>query len=123
MADGRWLLLRVTAALASLLSAGSAVAQPAAQPIADAVELRDADCLEPGALAAGISRYLHRDVLDVRIHITVRETPKGVAFTLSEGDRSWGNTYPIERGSCAERRTAMPLGIAMALDATVLLPP
>src|SRR5262249_49849422 len=103
MADGRRLLLSVTAALAASLAAGGALAQPSAQPIADAVELRDADCLALGTLAAGIGRYLHREVLDARIHIAVRETPKGVAFTLSEGDHSWSNTYPIERGSCTER--------------------
>src|SRR5262245_16319880 len=112
MADKRWLLIKATTALVASLLAGSAAAEEPGQPIASAVELHNADCLELRALVAGITRYLHRDTVDARIHIIVREGAKGVSFTLSDGARTWDNTYPIARASCAERRSGIPLGIA-----------
>src|SRR5262249_4299504 len=108
------------AALAALLAAAPASAEEV--PLAAAVELRDADCLDQPALAAAIAHYLHRDTVDARVRIVVRESASGVTFTLRDGDRSWENTYPIERASCADRRSGVPLGIAMAVDAQVLTP-
>jgi hypothetical protein len=111
------------AALAALLAAAPASADDAERrPLSAAIELRDADCLNHPKLVAGIARYLHRDTIDARIHVSVRELAGGVTFTLSDGGRAWENTYPIERASCAERRSGIPLGIAMALDALVLAP-
>lgn len=113
----------LASALAASLAAASASADDAERrPLSAAVELRDADCLDHSKLVAGIARHLHRDTVDARIHVSVRELAGGVTFTLSDGGHTWENTYPIERASCAERRSGIPLGIAMAVDALVLAP-
>jgi hypothetical protein len=110
-------------AVAGALSACPALAEAPGQPISAAVELRDADCLKHGALVDGIVRYLRRSTVDARIHVTVTESRKGVTFILQDGERAWNTTYPIERASCIERRSGIPLGIAMAIEALLLAPP
>jgi hypothetical protein len=106
------------------LSCATWSAAAPARKIADAVTVNPNACLERGALAREISRWLKREEVDAGLSVAVQvaETrPAGVSFVIRrDGVLVGERAFPKLEGTCAELRAALGLAIALALDASVL---
>jgi hypothetical protein len=114
------------AAAVAILVGSAARAQapvdPAApqRPIAEAVQT-DAPCLTREALTAQLASWLGRGSIDARLEIAVVEGERDASFTVKrEGSVVGERTLHLASASCDERRAAVGLAIAVAIDATLL---
>lgn len=108
------------------LSAWILVAAPVAaaqdRPIEDAVSIaRAGACLEAAPLAEHLRAWLRRDRVDARLAVVVEETEHGAALViLRDGAPSAARRFDALPTACADRRAAVALAIALAIDAAVL---
>lgn len=81
-------------------------------------------CLEPAALAAQTAAWLRRGVVDSRIALRVDGAPAldaAVTFVVvRDGEPVAERRFDRLPRECAERRAALGLALALAVDATVL---
>ena len=95
--------------------------EPATRPIADAIDLGPSTCLEKKALAEQVGMWLGTDVLDKRVSILVADAAKGVRFVVKRSGEVLGErTLSVLHVPCQEIHAAVGLGIASAIDATIL---
>lgn len=84
----------------------------------------EASCLTHEALVEHTRTWLGREVVDGRTSILVElgdGERHGVGFALLDGEEAIGRrTFPQLPESCADRRAAFSLALAIALDASVL---
>jgi len=106
------------------LPAAGAQTPPPADPtrsVRDALTLGTTTCIEADALAAQISMWLGGRPLDARISISVEDGPNGVRFTVTREAQSLGSrTLHVVGVPCQQIHAAVGLGVAVAIDATVL---
>ena len=115
----KWIVAIPTALAVTFASAG--VARADDRPIADAIELAPSRCLDRAHLARQIAMWLGRDRIDSRLAIAVNDEPDGVRFVVKRdgavlGERMLG----VMRVPCEEIHAATGLGIASAIDATIV---
>lgn len=116
---GRLALIPIVA-LAALVAL-PARAQPAARPIADAIVLGPSTCLEKKEISEQIAMWLGRREIDQRLEITIDDAAKGVRFTVKRDGVTLGErTLDVKRVPCEEIHAAVGLGVASAIDATIL---
>ena len=78
-------------------------------------------CLEPKALADHITLWLHRSDLDRRLAFEVTDTSQGVHFVVRRDGAVLGERLlQLEGVPCPEMIAAVGLGVASAIDATIL---
>ncbi|WP_044250629.1 hypothetical protein, partial [Chondromyces apiculatus] len=113
----------LTAALLLLASSASiAHAAEGLRPIEEAITLGAHRCLEGGKLAEHVGMWLKTRDLDTRLAIEVAETPEGVRFVVRrEGTVLGERTLAVRDVACPEIHAAVALGIASAIDATLLV--
>jgi len=116
---------RAIALLVVLLSASAATvasAQPHDQEIAAAITIEGIDtCLDPASLVSQVAHFLGRDRIADRIHVAVRPSVQADTFDLVRGDEVIGQrTLEAAGATCEQRRAALGLMIALAIDATLL---
>jgi len=121
----RWAAL-LTGAFALSAALPVARAQTPAPPaptrsVREALSLGASTCIEADALAAQISMWLGGRPLDARIAISVEDGPNGVRFTVTRDAQSLGSrTLHVVGVPCQQIHAAVGLGVAVAIDATVL---
>jgi hypothetical protein len=106
----------------ALFAVSEARAQRAAdRAIVGALAVGPSSCIDRETLARGISTWLGRPTIDGRIAIAVREGPDGVIYSVTrDGARIGERTMHVVGASCADVHAAVSLGIAIAIDATLL---
>ncbi len=91
------------------------------RPIAEAIELGDARCFAKESLAASVASWLGHGEIDERLTIVVADVPDGVRFEVRRESVSIGErTLEVVGLPCEDVRSAVGLGIASAIDVTVL---
>jgi hypothetical protein len=116
-------LCRILGALAVLgvFQTPAARADEATQPVLDAVHVGPSTCLTAKRVAAQTSVWLQRGEVDRRISIEVTEAPEGARFVVRRDGAVLGErTLTIKKVPCEEIHAALGLGIAAAIDATLL---
>lgn len=117
-------LLPALAAVAwTLASPARAAAQPTptVRPIPDAIALGPSTCLEKKAIADQVGMWLGRREIDARLEITVEDAANGVRFTVKRDGVTLGErTLGVKKVPCEEIHAALGLGVASAIDATLL---
>lgn len=119
---------RLSIFLAALVALGlgggvalPAYAQPASRPIADAIALGPSTCLEKKEISNQVAMWLGRQEIDQRLDITIDDMAKGVRFTVKRDGVTLGErTLDVKRVPCEEIHAAVGLGVASAIDATIL---
>jgi hypothetical protein len=112
-------------ALSALAWASSARAQepPDRIEIARALEIAGTDeCLSAETLATEVARWLGRSEIDRRIGVIVRPATEGgdTLEVVRDGAVIAERSADAGDATCGERRAALALMIALAIDATVL---
>lgn len=116
----------VIACLALELGASAAHAQippPAAgkRSVEDALAVGSSQCLDRAVLAQHIQMWLGGSGVDERLVIQVDDAPEGVRFTVTrDGARVGERTLDVRGVPCQSIHAAVGLGVATAIDATVL---
>jgi hypothetical protein len=120
--------LRAIAAVFEAFSAFSALVAPTVaradepkRPLAEAIRLGPSQCLDAKRVAEHTSLWLRRRDIDRRLSIEVADTPEGVRFIVRNEETVLGErTLEVKKVPCEEIQAALGLGIAAAIDATVL---
>jgi hypothetical protein len=100
----------------------AASAQAPIRPLRDAVSVaRETECLGIDALLPHLRVWLRRDEVEGRISVVVEEEGQGASFVVLHD----GRPHAVRRfdrlpGACEDRRAALSLAIALAIDAAVL---
>lgn len=116
---GRLPLIPIAALVA--LVALPARAQPSSRPISDAIVLGPSNCLEKKEISDQVAMWLGRREIDQRLEITIDDAAKGVRFTVKRDGVTLGErTLDVKRVPCEEIHAAVGLGVASAIDATIL---
>ncbi|MFO0618620.1 MAG: hypothetical protein U0414_38870 [Polyangiaceae bacterium] len=115
-------MIRFVLALAVVtLASRSARAEPATRPIGEAITLGPSTCLERKPVAEQIAMWLGRPDIDARLDITIEDASSGVRFTVKRDGVMLGErTLDVKRVPCEQIHAALGLGVAAAIDATVL---
>jgi hypothetical protein len=91
------------------------------RPVLDALTVGPSACLQAPALAEQIVMWLRRPTLDRRLSVQVVDAPDGVHFVVErDGEVVGKRRLDVERAACQQIHAAVALGVAVALDATVL---
>lgn len=91
------------------------------RPIAKAVELGPSRCLTKKSIADSLAAWLERDDVDERLSIVVSDVPDGVRFVVRRDKTLVGErTLEVSSLPCDDVRAAVGLGIASAIDETIL---
>jgi hypothetical protein len=91
------------------------------QPIIDALSVGPSACLDRKALAAHIEIWLQQSELDRRLTFAVTDTPEGARFVVRRAGVILGERLlRLKDVPCPEMTAAVGLGIATAIDATIL---
>jgi hypothetical protein len=115
-----WIPLAIGLVVPAVL--GRAAARADDRPLADAITVaRASDCLEHGALLEHVRTWLRSDRVDARLAIVVHEEEVGASFVITRD----GAPVAVRRfdrlpHGCPDRRAALGLAVALALDAAVL---
>ncbi len=90
--------------------------------LADAVVVSTADdCLAHAALVEHLVGWLERDVVDARLGVVLHVGESGVAIrVVRDGEAVAGRTFEHLPAACADRRAAVSLAIALAIDGVIL---
>ena len=109
-------------ALASLLCLAAAPASAQTRPLAEAFSVaREGECLTDEALLEHLATWLRRDTIDARLSIVVEEEGAGASFVvLHDGVARAARRFDRLPAACPDRRAALGLAIAMAIDSAVL---
>jgi hypothetical protein len=92
-----------------------------ARPVIEALTVSPSACLQAPALADQITMWLRRPTLDRRLAVQVVDAPDGVHFVIErDGEVVGKRSLDVERAACQQIHAAVALGVAVALDATVL---
>jgi hypothetical protein len=116
----RWVGLATPVVVIALLGCPGARADD--RPLVDSITVaRAGDCLEHDALIEHVRTWLRRDEVDARLAIVVDEEEVGASFVITRD----GAPVAVRRfdrlpEACPDRRAALGLAIALALDAAVL---
>lgn len=114
----------VVMALVSIAARARAQTPPERSvPIVGAIDVRSSDpCLDVVAIAAQITRWLHRDAIDARVGVLLRTAPEGGERieVIRDGSVVAERLFDGGEASCTEKQAALGLMIAMALDATLV---
>jgi hypothetical protein len=114
------LLFGAILALAALV-AEAARADEAARPIADALTVGPSRCLEAKTLAQHVGMWLRKDAIDRRIAVEITDAPEGVRFVVRRDGAVVGERrLDVQKVPCQEIHAAVGLGVASAIDATIL---
>ncbi|AKT37909.1 hypothetical protein [Chondromyces crocatus] len=117
----RALVPGILALASSFLWSSSAAADDATRPLEAAIQLGSSPCLEARRLAEHIGFWLKKEALDARLAIVVSDTSEGVRFVVRRDGVVIGQrTLEILDAACADLHAAVGLGIASAIDATLL---
>lgn len=110
------------AAICAALTARSAEAQEVnVAPLADRIEVAESRCLDEAMLVRQIKMWLKRDTIDARLSVRAEDRPEGVRFVLSRDGVAVGErTLDVTGVPCQEIHAALGLGIAAAIDKTIL---
>jgi hypothetical protein len=115
-----WLLGR-REALADEAPPEGARPDDALRPVSEAIVAAPSRCGDTGAWAASAAAWLERDRIDRRITIEILEVAGGVRFVvLRDGAPVGERTLEVARLPCDDVRAAIGLGIASAIDVTLL---
>ena len=104
------------------LLAAAAHAQGPTRPLGDAISVaRESECLSVDALVPHLRVWLRRDEVESRVSVVVEEEGEGASFVVLHD----GRPHAVRRfdrlpGPCEDRRAALALAIALAIDAAVL---
>ncbi len=92
------------------------------RPLADAISVaRGDDCLRQDLLLQHVRMWLPNDRVDARLAVVVQDEEEGASFVLlRDGAAAAARRFDRLPVACVERRAAIGLAIAMALDAAVL---
>ncbi len=121
-------LFSLAAGLAALAWPGSARAEERPIPLVEAIRLTPGPCLDKRRIAQQASVWLRRSDVDRRLSMEVAGVPEGARFVVRrDGEVLGERTLEIKNLPCGEVQAALGLGIAAAIDATILpsfgLPP
>jgi hypothetical protein len=119
----RWPPALLGTLAATWLGAAEARAQPdeGSWPISQALVVGPSACLEAGALSQQIAIWLTRSEIDRRLTVEVTDAADGVHFVVRRDGQVVGRRrLDVERAACQQIHAAVALGVAIALDATVL---
>jgi hypothetical protein len=113
---------RAGLAAASLLFVdSSALADEPSRPIEEALTVGPSRCLEAKPLAQHVTMWLKRSSIDRRISVEISDAPDGVRFVVRRDGVVLGQrTLEVAKIPCQEIHAALGLGIASAIDGTVL---
>jgi hypothetical protein len=115
---------RRAAALVLALAAGlpTAEAQPGTHSLRSALRVEGADeCLDAPVLAQRVSTWLGRPEVDSRLEVRVDATKDKMGFEVLRKDKLIAERrFSRTVRDCADRRAALGLAIALAIDATIL---
>lgn len=108
--------------LVSVLAPG-AYAQT--RSVSEAISVPDGiECLEHAALSDAVVGWLERGEVDDRLSLLVEasaEAPRAVGFVVLDGEQPLASRrFAALPAPCPDRRAALSLAIAIAIDATVL---
>ena len=109
--------------MAAIAAAPTAAADQPTHSLLDAVVTREQRCLDREQVAAQIGSWLHRDAIDARITVVVARTADGAGASFEirrDGAAIAEREFPRLPEECHEMRAALGLGIALAIDATIL---
>jgi hypothetical protein len=99
----------------------AASADEPTRPLAEVLHLAPSHCLSAARVADHTSAWLRRRNVDGRLSIDVTDVPEGVRFVVRrEGIVLGERTLAVKNVPCEEIQAALGLGIAAAIDATVL---
>lgn len=103
------------------LASGASRAQEEGRPLSEAVQLHGGRCLEAPSFHAAVGAWLGRSRIDRRVTVEVDELADGVEVRVRRDGGLVGERR-MELGGrpCDEVRAAVALGVASALDATLL---
>jgi hypothetical protein len=91
------------------------------RPLVEALSVGPSTCLDKPALVAHVRMWTRKSQLDRHLAIDVTDTSRGMRFVLRRDNVVIGErVLDIENVPCAEVNAAVGLGIASALDATLL---
>jgi hypothetical protein len=118
----------VLAAVFSALAAVFVLGAPAAaraddptRPLTEVIRLGPSRCLDAKRVAGHASVWLRRPDVDRRLTIEVADAPEGVRFVVRRDGAVLGErTLEVKDVPCEEVQAALGLGIAAAIDATLL---
>jgi hypothetical protein len=110
------------AAIFTVFAGRSAGAQEAnVAPLSDRVEVAESRCLDKAMLVRHVKMWLKRDTIDARLRVRAEDLPDGVRFVLSRDGAPVGErTLDVVGVPCQEIHAALGLGIAAAIDKTIL---
>ncbi|UJR86209.1 hypothetical protein [Sandaracinus amylolyticus] len=113
-------LALLTATAACFLAPAPAHAQE--RPITDAITVDGTDpCLEAPRLAAQVGAWLERDHIADALGVSVRTDACTTSFVITHGgDEVATRRFDRLPAECPDRRAAVALAIALALDAAIL---
>jgi hypothetical protein len=113
--------LWISGALLALATTAAARADEPTRPLVEVLRLAPGPCLDATRVAAHTSVWLRRRDVDRRLSIEVTDVPEGVRFVVRrEGTVLGERTLAVKNVPCEEVQAALGLGIAAAIDATVL---
>ena len=108
-------------ALTLLAATTEARADEATRPLSEAIRLGPSRCLNAKRIAEHTRMWLQRSDVDRRILVEVADAPEGVRFVVRRDGRVLGErTLEVKKIPCEEIHAALGLGIAAAIDATLL---
>lgn len=114
-------LRAVVALLLASLPSVARAQEEGTRPVVDALSVGPSACLQAPALAEQIVMWLRRPTLDRRLAVSVVDAPDGVSFVIErDGEVVGKRRLDVERAACQQIHAAVALGVAVALDATVL---
>jgi len=108
--------------IVGVLLACAAPARAQDRPLADAITVARGECLTEGPLLEHLRAWLERDRVDARLSVVIEEGDGGGAsfVVLSEGVGRAARRFETLPRDCADRRAAVALAVALAIDAAVL---
>jgi len=100
----------------------SARASAQERPLAEAVAVaRAGECFVAAALVEHMETWLRRSTVHARISVVVEDEDPGASFVvLRDGVPSAARRFDTLPAACSDRRAALALAIALAIDAAVL---
>ncbi len=108
--------------LAALFALAASRARAEDRPIEDAITVaRASDCLRQDALLEHVRAWLPREAVDARLAVLVEDDADGASFVVTRDGRPVAvRRFDHLPARCEDRRAALGLAIALALDAAVL---
>lgn len=113
---------RASWCLAALIVATSSTALARERPVEEAIAVaRASECLRQDALVAHVRVWLPRPSIDSRLAVVVEDEGAGASFVVTrDGEPVAVRRFDRLPPGCEDRRAALGIAIALAIDAAVL---